>query len=309
MKTTRTRRTVGLTRCLLALALAVSLGGCEPERGRWGVWLQPDGAGRVRVIHETAGELQEHPDEPPPSADDPLEAERARVQAARFLSTVEGVSAWSDIVATPLAGGRTRVEATGWFRSLADLRVLGEPRFSLSVVGQDLHVGYLDPLPAGLSELFLAERSKLQQAFDEPDERFAASLHRTRGFVEMSLAGWEFALVLRLPGEVADVQGFERAGDDRVALRQDVESVLELLDADLQALREVRAEVRRGALTFDQGAAALAERLASAPARRVRCQVPASSDDPAFDEAYAAAQSAWKTSEWRRRVDQLGLPK
>lgn len=303
MKTTRQK--LGLA----AVLLAVSLVGCEPERSRWDVSLQPDGSGHVRLIHETAGDVQTPADEPAPDEGDQEAAELARMQAARFLATVEGVTAWTDITATPLAGGRTRVEATGWFRSLGDLKVLGEPRFTVAVVGQALEVEYVDPIPRGLSELFLAEREKVRQAFDEPEDRFAASLHRTRGFVEMSLAGWQFDLLLRPPGVITHVDGFERAGDEAVALRQDVETVLELLDADLRALREVREDVRQGLLTPDQGHAELAQRLAQGPPHRVRSEVVEPLPEPGFDAAFEEAVAAWDASEWKPRVERAGLPK
>lgn len=302
MMTARTK--LGLT----ALVLALSLGGCDPERSRWSVTLQPDGSGSLRLVHETAGDIEEDPDEAPP-AEDQETAELARLQAARFLSSIDGVTAWTDITATPLSGGRTRVEATGWFRSLADVKVLGEPRFSVTVVGQALEVEYRDPLPAGLSDLFLAERDRVQQAFDEPEDRFRASLHRTRGFVEMSLAGWEFDLLMRLPGVITDVDGFERAGGEAVALHQDVETVLGLLDADLQALRDVRADVRQGALDAHQGYAELARRLADGPAHRVRSEVVEPFPDPNFDAAFEQAVASWDTSEWRRRIEEVGQPK
>lgn len=296
-------------RGLAAVVLAVSLVGCEPERSRWNVALQPDGSGHVRLIHETAGDVQTDPAEPPPADGDQEAAELARMQAARFLSTIDGVTAWTDIVARPLAGGRTRVEATGWFRSLADVKVLGEPRFSATVVGQALEVEYRDPLPGGLSELFLAERHKVQQSFDEPDDRFEASVHRTRGFVEMSLAGWEFDLLVHMPGVITHVDGFERSGEEIVTLRQDVETVLELLDADLRALRDVRAEVRQGALTADQGYAELAQRMASGPAHRARSEVVEPIPEPGFDAAFEEAVAMWDASEWKRRIERAGLPK
>lgn len=300
-----TRRTLGVATVLLA----VSLAGCEPERSRWDVSLQPDGSGQLRLIHETAGDVQARPGDPTPEENDPEAAELARMQAARFLATIEGVTAWTDISAAPLAGGRTRVEATGWFRSLADLKVLGEPRFTATVVGQALEVEYRDPIPRGLSELFLAERAKVHEAFDEPDDRFEASVHRTRGFVEMSLAGWQFDLLLRPPGTIAHVDGFERVADDAVALRQNVETVLALLDADLQALREVRADVRQGLLTREQGYAALAQRLARGPTHRVRSEGVEPLPDPGFDAAFEEAVASWDASEWKRRIDRAALPK
>lgn len=300
-----TRRRLGLA----AVVLTVSLAGCEPERSRWDVSLQPDGSGQVRLVHETAGEADAPPGEPAPAEGDEPAAELARLQAARFLATVEGVSAWTEIAATPLAGGRTRVEATGWFRSLADVKVLGEPRYAVRVVGSALEVEYRDPIPRGLAELFLAERAKVQEAFDEPDERFAASVHRTRGFVEMSLAGWRFDLRLRLPGAITDAEGFTRQDERTVALEQDVEAVLALLDADLQALREVRDDVRQGRLSVDQGYARLAERLQPAPPHRVRGEVSEAVPDPGFAAALDEAVAAWSASEWRPLVEQMVLPK
>ncbi len=304
---TATRRRIGLT---AVVVLTVSLAGCEPERSRWDVSLQPDGSGQVRLVHETAGDAETPPDEPAPAEGDEAAAELARLQAARFLGTVEGVAAWTDIAATPLPGGRTRVEATGWFRSLADVKVLGEPRFAVRVVGPALEVEYRDPIPRGLAELFLAERAKVQEAFDEPDERFAASVHRTRGFVEMSLAGWRFDLRLRLPGAITDAEGFARPSDERtVTLAQDVETVLALLDADLQALREVRDDVRQGRLSVDQGYARLAERLHPAPPHRVRAEVLDGAADAGFAAALEEATAAWAASEWRPLVEQLTQPK
>lgn len=290
-----------------ATALAVALTGCEPERSRWDVELQPDGSGRVRLVHETAGEMQVHPDEEP--GDEGEADELAELQALRFLSTIEGVSAWTDVHATPLPGGRARVEATGWFRSLADVRVLDEPRFGVSVVGGALEVEYRDPIPRGLSELFLSERAKVQEAFDDPDERFDASVHRTRGFVEMSLAGWAFDLRVRMPGRVVEASGFERVGDDAVRMRQDVESVLALLDADLTALREVRAQVRDGVLGRDQGYAALGERMARGPTFRARCEVEGEAPDAEFARAFEEARAAWDASEWKARLEAVARPK
>src|SRR5690606_16945687 len=93
------RRAMRATRWKLGIAatsLAVALAGCEPERSRWDVVLQPDGSGRVRLIHETAGDIEVHPGEEP-GASDGEAGELAELQAARFLSTIGGVSAWTDV--------------------------------------------------------------------------------------------------------------------------------------------------------------------------------------------------------------------
>lgn len=304
---------------MAAVLLALGLCGCEPERSRWTVALQPDGSGRLDLVHETAGEVPMHG---PPSAAT-LDEDEAQEEAARFLASIEGVEAWTDIVATPLPGGRLKVEAVGWFRSLEQVRPMGEQRFEVTVVGggeqgegdeqgeggegRALEVRYLDPLPTGLAQLLLDDRARVHEAFEQPDDRFRASVHRTRGFVEMSLAGWQFELDLQLPGPVVEVQGFDREDDDRVALRQDVESVLGLLERNLAALEEVRGQVRAGELSADEGFARLATLLAERASNVVRCEVPHGVDgvDAAFEQAFEQAVSDWEASEWRGRVEQF----
>lgn len=310
-----TGRALSTTRGLQGMAavlLALGLCGCEPERSHWTVALQPDGSGRLDLVHETAGEVPMHG---PPSAAT-LDEDEAQEEAARFLASIEGVEAWTDIVATPLPGGRLKVEAVGWFRSLAQVRPMGEQRFEVTIVesgeqgeaGQALEVRYLDPLPTGLAQLLLDDRARVHEAFEQPDDRFRASVHRTRGFVEMSLAGWQFELDLQLPGPIVEVQGFDRKDDDRVALRQDVESVLGLLERNLEALEEVRGQVRAGELSADEGFARLATLLAERASNVVRCEVPHGVDDgvdAAFRQAFEQAVSDWEASEWRGKVEQF----
>lgn len=303
MKTTHSRSGLGV----LVLAVGLALTGCEPERSRWSFAVQPDGSGLLRVVHETAG-----PGDPEASA--PAEApdvaqKRATGQAAMFLASVGGVDAWTDIVARPIEGGRTRIEATGWFRHLGDVKVQGEPRFTFSSVGDSLEVTYDDPIPDGLSRLFLDDREKMLETFSMPDDRFDASVHRTRGFVEMSLAGWKFDLAVRFPGQrVKDVVGFVRAAEDRVAMHQDVDSVLALVDADVAALRALRQEVRTGACTAQEAYGKLSERLAAGTSYVGRCDVLVEETDREFLAAFESARASWEESEWKPRLDRYAEP-
>jgi hypothetical protein len=292
-----------------ALALALALTGCEPERSRWSFAVQPDGSGCLRLIHETAG--QGDPDQPAPPEPEDQAQQRATGQATLFLAGVSGVAAWTDVAATPIEGGRARIEATGWFHRLADVRVQGEPRFTLTSVGDDLQVTYADPIPGGLARLFLDDREKMLETFRLPEERFHASVHRTRGFVEMSLAGWQFDLMLRFPGQqVREVSGFERAGRDAdlVTLHQDVEAVLALVDADVAVLHDLRQQVRTGACSPEEAYGQLAERLATGEAYRVGCDVLAAEPDPEFLAAFEAARATWERSEWKPRLERYGEP-
>ncbi|MCO5165427.1 MAG: hypothetical protein M9894_03545 [Planctomycetes bacterium] len=292
-----TRGLQGMAAALLAFALT----GCEPERSRWAVALQPDGSGRLELTHETAGEVPMHG--PPPTAT--LDEEEAQEEAARFLASIEGVEAWTGIVATPLPGGRVRIEATGFFRALEQVRPMGEQRFQVARPEDGrLEVAYVDPIPTGLAQLLLDDRGRVHEAFEQADDRFRASVHRTRGFVEMSLAGWQFELDLGLPGPAVEVEGFEQVEDDRVCLQQDVESVLGMLERDLQALEEVRGQVRAGELTRDEGFARLATLLADHPRHVVRCEVD-DGVDAGFEQAFEEAVSDWEASEWRGRVERF----
>lgn len=289
------------------LALILALTGCEPERSRWSFAVQPDGSGCLRLMHETAGPGEM---EGPAPAEEPDVAERrAKGQAAMFLASVGGVTAWTDLVVEPIEGRRTRIEATGWFRSLADVRLQGEPRFTLTSVGDSLEVTYTDPIPGGLARLFLDDREKMLETLRLPDDRFDASVHRTRGFVEMSLAGWQFDLVVRFPGQrLEEVSGFERVADDRVALHQDVSAVLEHVDADVAVIQELRQEVRTGACSAAEAYGRLPERLRDRARYVARCRVLVALPVPEFETAFEEARAEWGRSEWKPRVDRLGQP-
>lgn len=257
------------TLLLLVPVLATCVAGCDPETNRLDVTVQPDGAASIRVIHETAGAV-ENLDE------DEDERGRAPREASRFMAAWSGVAAWTDVTATPITRGRTRVEATAWLPSLGDLSTRGRRRFEVAREGDALEVRYLDPIRAGMAAIFLEDAAKVQALLAASEADLEASLDEVRASLEALLAPWTFDLSIRLPGPVVSSHGFVRKADDRVALRQDIVTLLALAERHATDLREVRGQVAAGSLTPGQGYDELvrrAERATVEATPRVRCRL------------------------------------
>lgn len=257
---------------LLLPLLGTALAGCDPETNRFEITVQCDGAASIQVTHETAG-----------TADDLGEDDLGR--AARFMAAWGGVAAWTDVSATAIERGRTRVEATAWLQSLGDLRTRGRQRFEVRLDGDALEVRYPDPTRTAMTAIFLEDAGKVQAVLAAPEAEFEATIDEVRVSLETLLAPWTFDLSIRLPGAVSESVGFVRQADDRVVLRQDVLTLLALMERHVATLREVRGQVAAGALTPEQGHAALVRRdaeVTAAETPRVRCRLP-SEPPPVFD--------------------------
>lgn len=268
------------------LVLALGLMGCEPDRSKFVVELQPDGSGSFRMARERGAV----------GADDAL-----KPAALRALAGIGGVTAWTDIVADRSDGGALVVEARGWFEALGDVGLPGGHALEASALGDALEVRYRDPVPDRLAQLLLADRARAQAALASGDEDFAATCDRMRGFLRLWLAGWRFEVELALPGPLEQVHGFRVLAPDRVALRQDVGTALELLERDLRVVAAVREAVRAGELTPDEGLARVEEGLVTARPVVARCVVrrPPPGPDPAFEAAFQDAVARWKASDGR----------
>jgi hypothetical protein len=285
----------------LFLCFTLALVGCDPDRSQYKIQLQPDGSGRVRVAHEEG--KNDWPDRAPA----PPESSEARAQghATTFLGSIEGVAAWSDVEATPLASGRgSRVEAVGWFQSLADVRLPQQHAFSASVVEGCLEVRYRDPLPARVAQVLTGDRARTMEALTMADLEFASVVHRLRGAMELSLAAWSFDAEVQLPGLVVESAGFTRVADDRVGIRRDVNSALALLERDVASVVALRRAIQAGTLTPEAAFVKLGEDLERAAPCVARCPVGELplGPDTAFATAFDAAVTAWQGSSWRTLI-------
>lgn len=263
---------------------ALALAGCDPETNALDVTVQPDGSASIRVTHETAGTVVEADESDP---------ERGPRAARRLMASWEGVTAWTDVSATAVERGRTRVEATAWLQSLDDLRTRGRHGFDVTLERDELEVRYRDPIQAGTDAIFLQDAGKVKAALAGPEAELEASIADVRRSIETFLFLWRFDLSIRMPGPVLASDGFVREADGRVVLHQDVETVLALAERHATAMREVRRQVIAGALTPEEGLVDLVRRAVEASAAempRVRCRLPAEPPPPALDARAGVAR-------------------
>ncbi|MCO5169505.1 MAG: hypothetical protein M9894_24460 [Planctomycetes bacterium] len=270
----------------VALVLMLGLAGCEPDRSRFVVELQPDGSGSFRMARERGAA----------PADDDL-----RPAALRALADVGGVAAWTELQADRAGSGALLVEARGWFEALGDVRLPGGHALTATLVGDALEVRYHDPVPDRLAQLLLLDRARARATLTSSDDDFAAACDRMRGFLRLWLAAWRFEVELALPGPLEQVHGFRVLAPDRVALRQDVDVALDLLERDLLVVRAAREAVLQGELTPDEGLARVEASLVTARPTVARCVVRRLPPwpDPSFEAAFEEAIAAWQASTWR----------
>lgn len=275
------------TGILVVGVLALLGAGCDAvDRGRIDIQLQPDLSGRMTVAARIEKPL--------------LGESHAESAAAQWLAKLEGVDAWSDVVAAVDSEGRTRLTAVGWFRDLRAIRHEGRDPFEVAVVNSAVAISYEDPVRAGFAKL--GSREQLLKELGRPDDQeLRVEAKRLRGLIYLTLASFESELSLTQVGHAPqEVQGFQREGAT-VRLRHDVDTIAALLDEHVAAVSALRKRVRAGELTPEKAADELLARRSPAPS--VRWGPTHGAADPAFTAELERARAAWQTSEWKKRIE------
>jgi hypothetical protein len=274
-------------RSWIGLAAVVALAsGCVPDRGAFTFKAQPDGSGTVDVQAVCPRPLLTFGAAAPGRAQD---------EAVAWLRRVDGVVAWTDVVAAVGSDGATRVSARGWYPALGAVTRDGKPIFDVAAVATSLELVYRDPVLAGLQAP--GNRDKTREGLTATDEELATQMRFARGALMIALSGWSADIAVELPAAPDVVEGFEPG----LRLHHDGDTVDAWITAELAAFKALRRAVRAGELDVDAAVERWTSRAHAAP--RARCPLTSTAVDPAFREAMQRALAEWTTSEWRRRVE------
>jgi hypothetical protein len=265
----------------LALALLV---GCLDEQVT--VTLAPDGQGRL-TLQRTLGPRLAGEVEDPNGA------------AAAALASWEGVAAWSAITTATTASGGLRLEATGWFLDLDQVRRVA-PGEGL-VFALERRPGALE---VGLEEVWGPHPA------DVLLERGVAALERgaalRRAQLDAALEGFGRRVFLDLPAEARAVEGAWSVSADRrerAALVWDKARLSAAASALEGEARVLARGVVEGTRTGQEARADLSKALGRRRRHRARCDVkPGAEAGSAFRAGLLEAVAAWRGSPWQERV-------
>ena len=276
---------------LAVIVLLAGLSGCLEQDLE--VQLQADGRGTLRITQVLGAKASEMV-----LSFEADKEQAARAFAASQLADWRGIEAWDEVQAGVDPQGRIRLTARGWFQDLA--RVSDDEEGA----GGDFE---LVRGPEGLKvklALTGTEAEDDEELFTADEETYRAQKGMLEGMLAEMFEGVRMSWTIGLPGEPRRTSGFSRVEGRKASFSIDGERVKQMIAQLFREVEALRPKVKAGELSAKQ-AYEQVEKALGLVAPEAEC--PATPDpaaSAAHDQGRLAALEAWKTSEWKTRVEQ-----
>lgn len=202
----------------LALLLLTAAGGCV--KGEYEITINPDGTAKVvmDVVMPPQGNVMKG-NETAGAPEKQLAVLKA--DSLKELLRSSGVDAWENVTAEFRPDGKLHFKGTAYIKDISQINFenMPIPPLVLKKQGDQLHVA----VKSDRKKKERQKKSNVSELSDSQLKKFVllkrAQYQRTKGPMRAFLAELDIKVTYNLPGDLTDVKGFDKKGEQAIALR------------------------------------------------------------------------------------------